>query len=166
MRRTLTRALVVCAGAALFALASAQPASACSCAGFPTFADLAREAPLVVVGRVAALGELKWDDDPASITLAAERTVKGAVQPPVVVVWNEGAGSSCGGLFSKLAVGTSVAVAVVRVADVDKRLQEMWPVMDFHPAKDDLLVALGCGMPMKVFASDRDRDRWLRRQRH
>ena len=161
----LGRAIIVCAGMVLFAAASAERASACSCGGFPTFDDMAREAPLVVVGRVTAIGERKWGDDPGSITLAVERIVKGAVQSSVVVVWNEGAGTSCGGLFTQLAIGSSVALAAVHVADVDTRLEASWGYMDFHPPKGDLLVELGCGQPLKVFASDRERDRWLRRRR-
>ena len=164
MMGTLGRAIVVCAGVALFSAVCAERASACSCGAIPTFDDEAREAPLVVVGRVTAIGERKWGDDPASITLDVERTVKGAVQSPLVVVWNEGAGTSCGGLFSELAIGSSVALAAVRVSDVDKSL-EMWADMDFHPPDGDLLVPLGCGQPMKVFASARERDRWLRRRR-
>jgi hypothetical protein len=161
----LTRVVVICAGVALFAVVSVERASACSCGAFPTFDDVARQAPLVVVGRVAAIGELKWDDDPASITLDVERTVKGTIQSSLVVVWNEGAGTSCGGLFSELAIGSSVALAVERVSDVDKSL-EMWADMDFHPPDGDLLVPLGCGEPLKVFASDGERDRWLRRRRY
>jgi len=157
-------ALVVGASVLLFAAVRPELAAACSCAGIPTFDDLAGRAPLVVVGRVTAIGERKWGDDPGSITLDVERTVKGAFQSSVAVVWNEGAGTSCGGLFRTLAPGASVALAVVRVADVDKPAG-MWADMNFDPPKGDLLVELGCGAPLKVFASDRERDRWLRRQR-
>lgn len=160
----LRRAVVVCAGVVLFAAASPGWASACSCGAVPTFDDLARQAPLVIVGRVTAIGERKWGDDPGSITLDVERTVKGGFQSSVAVVWNEGASTSCGGLFSKLDLGTSVASAVVRVADVDKPAV-MWADMNFDPPKGDLLVELGCGAPLKVFASDRERDRWVRSRR-
>jgi hypothetical protein len=81
------------------------------------------------------------------------------------VVWNEGAGSSCGGLFTKLDPGASVALAVVRVTDVEQLATDMWTPMNFHPPPADLLVRLGCGQPMKTFASDRERDRWLKRRR-
>lgn len=160
----LTRALMVCACAAVLVATAAERAAACSCVASPTFDEEARRAPIVLVGRVMEIGDLKPDEDRGSIVLDVERTLKGAVQSSTVKVWNEAAGSSCGGTFSKLVVGSSIALVVVRVSDVENP-SDMWAFMDFHPPASDLLVRLGCGQPLKVFASDQERDRWLRRRR-
>src|SRR5687768_12653053 len=113
------RSVVLCILTATFAAAHADTAWACSCVGSPTFEDEARRASIVLLGRVIEIGEVRTDDDPGSITIDVERTLKGAVQSSVVVVWNEAAGSSCGGLFSRLRVGSSVALAVIRVSEVE-----------------------------------------------
>lgn len=161
MIATVRRPLILGTLTAILVAAGADRVSACSCGGSPTFDDEARRASIVLFGRVTSIDEERRDDDPRSIVVDVEGTLKGATQSSVVVVWNEAAGSSCGGLFAQLAVDSSIALAVMRVSDVE-RPNEMWELMEFHPPGGDLLVRIGCGQPLKVFASAAERERWLR----
>ena len=159
MKKLVTIALL----AGFATLLDASPAMACVCVASPTFEETARAADVVVTGRVTAFGELKNDEDPASIDLDVEWVGKGGVTASSIRVWNQVAGTSCGGEFQKLKVGAIVALAL---AVVDRPYTELVgdPDVDeaiVHPVVGDFVVLSGCGDGLKRFRTKRDRDRWI-----
>jgi hypothetical protein len=155
--------LVIALLSGFAALLDPSPASACSCSGFTPFDETARQASIVVTGRVTAVGELKYDDDPESIDLDVEWVGKGGLTASSIRVWNGLAGTSCGGEFKPLKVGTIVALAL---AAVERPASELVgdPEIDealVHPAVGDFEVITGCGEGTRLFRTKRDRDRWI-----
>ena len=144
--------------------ANAARVDACTCGAFPTLEEVARGSPIVVVGRVAAFGDLKYDDDPAWVDIDAVDAVKGSIASAPVRIWNGMAGSSCGGAFKDLGVGNVVAFAAQKVSDVPLSAREVWDVLQLHPSDHDLLLSGGCGEPLRQLKSQRDQKHW--RARH
>ena len=67
------------------------------CGAFPGLEAIARESPIVVVGRVTGVGDLAYDDDPVSVDVVVLSVAKGELSSQPIRIWNEMAGSSCGG---------------------------------------------------------------------
>ena len=96
--------------------ATSDPAEACSCAAFPTLEQQAESAAVVVAGQVAAVGPGRAGSldatDPMWVDLDVTQVAKGEPLSGRIRVWHDMAGTSCGGAFAKLKVGTRlVAVA-------------------------------------------------------
>ena len=108
MKKLLALALLI--GSSL--VGQAAPAAACSCGAMPTLEQTVQDAAFVVVGRVAAIGELKYDDDPASIDVEVEWVAKGPVSSSRIRIWNTSAGTSCGGVFNDYAIVQGVDTVV------------------------------------------------------
>ena len=144
--------------ALLALLAAGRPASACGClANSPKFDQVARKAALVVVGRIIALGATK--DDPDSIELEVVWTAKGT-SPAPLRVWNEVAGTSCGGAFRNTPIGTHLLVALERVGDVKPRT--FWDILKFRaPDGDYLLADNPCGQSFTILRTEQDVAKWM-----
>lgn len=149
-------------------IGSVVPAEPCSCVGTSSWAEVRRSAPVVVVGQVVSVGETRrgWKTpDPQSIELDVQSTTKGRVASQRIRVWNEMAGSSCGGALSEIVVGVRASVALVRVVDVAASRRELWEQLTFRPAADDYLVAQpACGETYQLLknnAADPARSRRL-----
>jgi len=142
-----------------------RPASACTCTGITTFDEVARKAPLVVVARIMSLGPAPSDllgmDDPGSIELDVLWTPKGT-GPSRRRVWNDMAGTSCGGAFQSKPVGTRLVVALRRVGDVRPRPQDFWDSVKFRAPDDDYLLAnSGCAQPLTILETEQDVRKWV-----
>lgn len=151
----------------ILAVLHAPPVSACVCGGFSAFDQTVREANVVVTGRVTAIGDLKYDDDPESIDVDVEWVGKGGVTASSIRVWNEMAGTSCGGDFKELKIGGLVALALSvveprRGEDPFQGDPDAYEAL-VHPVAGDYAVVSGCSEGHKLFKTKRDRDRWIAR---
>ena len=139
---------------------SVVPASPCSCAGTSGWAEVARAAPVVVVGEVVSVGEVRRGNgvsDPESVELEVQSTRKGRVSARRIRVWNEMAGSSCGGALLELVVGVRASVALIRVADVATDRRELWEYLTFRPLLADYIVAhSACGTTYQILKDRAD----------
>ncbi|MEZ5293852.1 MAG: hypothetical protein R2745_22405 [Vicinamibacterales bacterium] len=121
-----------------------QPASACSCMGYAAFDEVARRAPLVVIGQVVDVGPrwpgLRPDGLPMAVHLDVSWTPKGS-GPSRLRVWDGAANSSCGGALWRLSVGQWVVVALDAVAAKPPELRESWKDWPVQPADGDFLLA-------------------------
>jgi hypothetical protein len=131
----------------------------------PLFDEVARTAPVGVVGRVSALGPLTggllYTDDVKSVDIEMTWLVKGVTPAPKLRVWNDDAGSSCGGALQKLKVGSQVVFAVRRVGDVKPRPQQFWEDVGFRAPDTDYLLERICGETLKVLATDTQARQWI-----
>jgi hypothetical protein len=151
-------------------LAAADPALACSCAGFLTFEQALAAAPIVVVGRVSSIGSFRsprrGGTDPPVVEIDIASVNKGLLETKRVDVWNQSAGSSCGGGLRALDVGSNVVLALryARAADVaPAAVLRRTGVRD--PGERVLILAPGaCGESRRVVRSQRELDRWIVRR--
>ena len=149
-------------------IAVVRPASACTCGGFTDFTTVTRQAPVVLVGRIVSVGAAPAEkrlimDDPSSLQIDVLRSAKGSA-PARVRVWNELAGTSCGGAFQKMAVGTRVVVALQLVGEIKPRSKELWGALMFDAPDGDYVLAVGsCGQSMTVLRTERDLNGWMGR---
>jgi hypothetical protein len=159
VKKLLTIALL----SGLSLLGNAAPAAACSCGGMLTFEQSARDAPFVVVGRVASFGELKYDDDPASIDVEVEWVAKGAITSSQIRVWNTFAGSSCGGVFGTVKAGTYVVMALDAVKAPTPEEREYLDLVEIHPPLGDYVIRTACEEGLRALKDKRERNRWIGR---
>src|SRR5262245_10081663 len=128
---------------------SVVPARACSCVGTSTWTEAIKSAAVVVVGQVVSIGEVRRGGgvpDPESIEIEVQSVRKGRVSSQRIRVWNEMAGSSCGGALLPLAIGVRASVALLRVSDVAASRQRLWELLTFRPPVTDYLIApYACG---------------------
>ena len=147
---------------------SAAPAMACSCVGTLGFASVIRQAAVVAVGQVVSVGETKLGNgelDPVSVEIVVLQTLKGRLSSRSIRVWNEMAGSSCGGMLSPLAVGVQSVVAVTPVAGVSSSRRELWGLLGFRPPEADYVITQStCGETFKLLRSEREFRQWSHRR--
>ena len=159
MKKLLALALLIGSGL----LGHAVPAAACSCGGMPTLEQTVHEADFVVVGRVAAIGELKFDDDPASIDVEVEWVAKGPVSSSRIRVWNTSAGTSCGGVFTGLTAGDYAVMALDAAKAPTPEELEYLDLVEIHPPLGDYVIRTACEEGFRALKTKRDRDRWVGR---
>ena len=144
-----------------------RSALACSCVGFVTFEQTIREAPLLLVGRVASIGTLRsgvrGGTDPRVIELEVVWTAKGPVQAKRVDVWNASAGGSCGGALRGVAVGSHVVLALTHVRAAQVGPEPVWKRTGVLSPRDMVLaLAQGaCGESLRLLKGERDLAGWV-----
>jgi hypothetical protein len=151
LSRAWARWLLTLTLAGVLVFASESEAEACVCVNWRTFDEVSREAPVVVVGRVVALGPVTkgWLSDPTFIEIAVERVSKGRLAAERVKVWNATAGTSCGGAFTRTPTGTALRIALTPVvrksAEEEEELDRFyWSIVGFKPPVGDYLVTTAC----------------------
>lgn len=143
-------------------LSMPRPADACTCFGWKDIDDMAREAPIVVVGRIVAEGEARYAG-PRWIDLSIEWVAKGEAAGSRIRVWDAWADSDCGGVL-KFRRDRSAVLALRRIAGVPGEEREHWNDLQFVPRESDFLAGLGaCVEPVKVLETRRERRRWIGR---
>jgi hypothetical protein len=143
-------------------LSLARPADACTCFGWRDIDDMAREAPIVVVGRIVAEGEARYAG-PRWIDVSIEWVAKGEVVGSPIRVWDAWADSDCGGVL-KFRRDRSAVLALRRIASVPGEERAYWKDLQFLPREPDFLTDLGaCAEPVKVLETRRERRRWIGR---
>jgi hypothetical protein len=152
----------------VFALVADRSALACSCSGFSTFEQTIREAPLVVVGRVASIGTLRsavrGGTDPRVIALDVVWTAKGSVQAKRVDVWNEAVGSTCdGSLWRVGVVGSHAVLALTPVRAAQVGPEWAWKRTGVLSPRDIVLAlaVTACGESFLPLKGERDLARWV-----
>ena len=135
----------------------APSVSPCTCTEFPSFAEVARSAAVVLVVRVAAQGKLKRERLYPELNVAyvdAELIgiTKGKDTRRSVRVWDPSFGTSCSYDWRPLVAGTFVAFAADQN---DSSHQDQWAALGIEPGHDDYLVD-GCGIRWKVLASKQE----------
>jgi hypothetical protein len=161
----MTKLWWTCSTVLVLLCATEVPAYACSCARIHSFQERLQAAPVVVVGRVASVGE----DPPqvksapnativrppfmgAGVTLAIASMAKGQVPARQIRVWDLSYGE-CFNALSGLIIGTSMVVGLWPVADTPATERETWVPASLIP-ESDYLAAGACGQSVQVLTSD------------
>jgi hypothetical protein len=156
VRLSLWRCLLAPFAVGCLIISNAAPAEACSCGAWTSFADVSRSVPIVVEAGVAAIGPstTTQPNDPTFIEIAVDRVRKGKLSTDRVKVWNAGAGTSCGGAFADMPVGTRLRIAlspVVRLSEQEEKDRELyWLLVGFKPPIGDYLATTGCATGFEV----------------
>jgi hypothetical protein len=138
----------------------------CTCTEFPSFAEVVRSAPIVLVVRVEAQGKLDREGLNPGLNVAyldAEviGVAKGKETRRKVRVWDPSFGSSCSYDWRPLVPGTLVAFAAEK--NSDKR-QDLWAVLGLEPRQEDYFVD-GCGTRWRVLGSKQEADALVKAKR-
>ncbi len=125
---------------------------------------MARQAPLVMVGRISATGDVRYAG-PRWADFRVESKVKGRLSARTVRIWDPWAESDCGGLLDIPALGQMVVVTATAVSAATTEARELWSSLAFAPPPAaDLVIGDGaCQEPLKVLTSTRDQRRRMRR---
>ena len=122
----------------------------------------------MVVGRVASIGTLRsavrGGTDPRVIALDVVWTAKGSVQAKRVDVWNDSAGSSCGGaLWGVGVVGSHAVLALRQVRAAQVGPEWAWKRTGVLSPRDMVLALAhsACGESLLPLKDERDLARWL-----
>ena len=162
----MTRFWWACPAALVLLSVTEMPAYACSCARIHSFQDSVQAAAVVVVGRVASVGEEvppQVDSAPnvtivrapfrgAGVTLVVASVAKGEVTPRQIRVWDVSDGA-CGNALFGLTIGTSMVVALWPVADTPAAKRETWGAASLIP-ESDYFTSGACGKSAQVLTSD------------
>ena len=144
-------------------LVAPRSADACSCHGWADVDAMARRAPIVLVGRITATGDMRYAG-PRWADFSVEAVVKGRPTAKTVRIWDPWAASDCGGLLGVPGLGQLVVVTLRSVSAGTPDDREVWSALGFTAPADDLVIEDGaCQEPLKVLASTRDQRRWMRR---
>jgi hypothetical protein len=141
------------------------PAFACSCAGIRTFQQQVQAAPVVVVGRVASVGEVPPQMESATnviivrppfmgagVTLAIASVAKGEVSGRHIRIWDFSYGT-CFNALRELTIGTSLVVGLWPVADTPATERATWRAASFIP-ESDYFASGACGSSVQTLTSD------------
>jgi hypothetical protein len=128
----------------------------CTCIGeWPNFARSARDAAVVVIGRVRTQGKphlegrLYLDLDVAYLDVDVLEAVKGTTEGAIVRIWDSAFGGSCAMDLRPYVKGSVVAFAL---ALNGPEMDEYWQLVPFKPAKEDLLIQ-SCGEYVRQLGS-------------
>ena len=164
-RAVMTRFWWTCVAALALLGATDLPAFACSCAPVHSFQQRIQAAPVVVVGRVASVGEVPPQVESASnvtivrppfmgggVTLAIASMAKGEVTGRQIRVWDLSYGS-CFNALSGLTIGTSMVAALWPVADTSATERRTWGAAAFIP-ESDYFAEGACGSSVQVLTPE------------
>jgi hypothetical protein len=147
----------------LACLAVPRLADACSCHGWADVEAMAQRAPLVLVGRITATGDVRHAG-PRWADFSVEAVVKGRLTAKAVRIWDPWAESDCGGLLDIPRLGQLLVVTLTSASAGTPDQREVWSALGLTAPPDDLVIHDGvCQEPLKVLASTRDQRRWMRR---
>jgi hypothetical protein len=144
-------------------VAAASPAEACSCMPWTKFDDVTRKMPVVVVAQITDVGpgNSYQPTDPPFIDTQVTWIAKGSVADSKVRIWNGSAGSSCGGSFMKLVVGSRLVIAIEPVAPVRKDRELWWSPNEITPGDVDYVITGACSDDFKVLRTKKDLERYV-----
>lgn len=161
----MTRLWWTCSLALVLIVAAERPAFACSCAAVHSFQQRLQAAPLVVVGRVALVGEVPHQPETApdvtivrppswgaGVSLAIISVAKGEFSGREIRVWDVSYGS-CGNALYGLTIGTTVLVGLWPVADTPATERRTWGAASFIP-ESDYFARGACGESVQVLNSE------------
>lgn len=136
---------------------------ACSCFGGLAFDEMARQSPVVLLGRVKAQGQMPDSADSTAPYLDVEviEIFKGTSVGQVARLWDSYAGTNCGGGLDTLPPGT-LAVFSVEENSHENGLPDLWKDTGIQPAADDYLFGT-CSEFWKVFTTERRARRHMHR---
>jgi hypothetical protein len=152
-----------CSTVLVLLCATEAPAFACSCARILSFQERVQAAP-VVVGRVAAVGEIPPVEAApnvtiarppfmgAGVTLTIASVAKGEVPGRQIRVWDLSYGE-CFNALRGQTIGTSMLIALWPVANTPAAELTTWGGASLVP-ESDYLAAGACGQSLQVLTSD------------
>ena len=162
------RTVVTALSVLFLALAFAQPAAACSCSAYTAFERVAQKSEMVIVGRVigvsSGLAGWTYPDDPRYIDLEVRTVAKGSFKRTTLKIWNDWAGSSCGGHFLGVRRGQHIVVAADLVGSVRTDRRQMWEILKFSARDGDAVSNSVCAQASRLLKSDQDLNTWLRKR--
>lgn len=139
--------------------------------GFEPLDQVVKVAPAVVVGRVVAIGAPRAqfpDDDPTYVEVEVLRTVKGSALDGRIEVWNNMAGTSCGGALKGMTEGARSVLAIRREDDSASSVDSLWiaassgAMTAVTPSPTDFVLRHpACAESLKLLTTPEDTAEWM-----
>lgn len=161
----MTRFWLACWAVPVFLCATEGSVFACSCARVFSFQERIEAAPVVVVGRVASVGELPPQVETApnvttvrppfmgaGVTVAVASVVKGEVPSTQIRVWDLAYGE-CFNALRGYTIGTSIVVGLWPVTDTPPGERSTWGAASFIP-ESDYFATGACGQSLRVLSAE------------